>query len=203
MPNTSFKPSFKIGEVVSNYDLTKEFQVGNMGGMRRSKKTNSLVLISDNTKGLYHDEWVDGVLNYTGMGKIGDQVLDGNQNRTLYDSDSNDVDVYLFEVDTPGEYRFSGKVVLAGTPFHATQNDDEGNPRKVWIFPLKHADVDPSEQEEKKTENDTSAKVIHKTYGVGKVIKETDQSVYVDFNGKTLIFPIPESYEKGFLIKEQ
>ena len=52
-----FKPPFEVGAVVSNAVLTEAFQVGNMGGMRRSKKTGTIVLISDNTKGLYHDAW--------------------------------------------------------------------------------------------------------------------------------------------------
>ena len=40
-----------------------------MGGMRRSLTTNSLVIVSDHTKELYDDKWVDDVLHYTGMGK--------------------------------------------------------------------------------------------------------------------------------------
>lgn len=40
-----------------------------MGGMRRSKTTNTLVIVSDYTKGIYHDKWIGGVLHYTGMGK--------------------------------------------------------------------------------------------------------------------------------------
>ena len=72
----AFKPPFEVGAVVSNAVMTEAFKVGNMGGMRRSKTTGTLVLISDNTKGLYSDKWNDGVLHYTGMGKIGDQAID-------------------------------------------------------------------------------------------------------------------------------
>lgn len=43
-----------------------------MGGMRRSKTTNTLVIVSDYTKGIYHDKWIVGVLLYNGMGKNGD-----------------------------------------------------------------------------------------------------------------------------------
>lgn len=42
--------------------------------MRRSKTTNTLVIVSDYAKGSYHDKWIRGVLHYTGMGKNGDQV---------------------------------------------------------------------------------------------------------------------------------
>jgi hypothetical protein len=44
------------------------------GGMRRSLKTNTLVLISDRTK-LYKDRWENGIFHYTGMGRKGDQRL--------------------------------------------------------------------------------------------------------------------------------
>ena len=105
-----FKPPFEIGDVVSNGQLSDAFGVGNMGGMRRSKKTGTLVLISDNTKGLYSDQWKDGVLNYTGMGKIGDQTLSGNQNKTLAESDTNGVEVHLFEVFERTRYTYTGVV---------------------------------------------------------------------------------------------
>ena len=101
----TFKPPFEVGAVVSNAVMTEAFKIGNMGGMRRSKTTGTLVLISDNTKGLYHDKWKEGVLHYTGMGKTGDQVLTGNQNRTLAESGENGIEVHLFEVIGPGNIR--------------------------------------------------------------------------------------------------
>lgn len=45
-----FKPNLKIGNEYTNADIVKTFICGNMGGMRRSKKTNTLVIISDDTK---------------------------------------------------------------------------------------------------------------------------------------------------------
>ena len=137
-----FVPPIAIGDVITNGQLSDMFKVGNMGGMRRSKATNTLVLISDNTKGLYHDQWHDGRLLYTGMGKVGDQALEGNQNKTLAESNINGVKVYLFEVNTPGQYTFSGRVKLADEPYQATQPDDNGNARKVWMFPLEKTSDD-------------------------------------------------------------
>ena len=72
----AIKPPFEVGAVISNAVMTEAFKVDYMGGMHRSKTTGTLVLISDNTKGLYSDKWNDGVLHYTGMGKIGDQAID-------------------------------------------------------------------------------------------------------------------------------
>ena len=88
---------FAIGDVLTNKDLTEIFHCGNMGGMRRSKATGTLVIISDHTK-MYDDKWYGDELHYTGMGKIGDQVLKGNQNKTLAESRTNGVEVHLFEV---------------------------------------------------------------------------------------------------------
>lgn len=46
----AFVPSFKVGQVVTNQELVNEFKVGSMDGMRRSKATGTLVIISDHTK---------------------------------------------------------------------------------------------------------------------------------------------------------
>lgn len=48
---------FKVDKVYSHSDIVEAFQCGNMGGMRRSKKTNTLMLVCDHTKGLYDDMW--------------------------------------------------------------------------------------------------------------------------------------------------
>ena len=89
-----FQPGLKIGQIVSNMDIVKIFKCANMGGMRRSKKNNTLVLIADNTKKLYKNKWINGVLHYIGMGKIGDQDINRSQNATL--AKSNDIDIYIY-----------------------------------------------------------------------------------------------------------
>jgi 5-methylcytosine-specific restriction protein A len=43
----------KKGDILTNKELMDYFKISNSGGMRRSKLTNSLVLISDHTKSLY------------------------------------------------------------------------------------------------------------------------------------------------------
>ena len=132
-----FVPPFKVGAVISNKELSETFKVGNMGGMRRSKTTGTLVIISDHTKGFYDDKWYGNELHYTGMGKYGDQVLSGNQNKTLAESNTNGVEVHLFEVLEPTQYIYQGIVHLCGEPYQESQKDDAGNIRKVWMFPLK------------------------------------------------------------------
>jgi 5-methylcytosine-specific restriction protein A len=133
----SFVPSFSKESIVKNADIVNEFKCGNMGGMRRSKKTNTLVLVSDHTKGLYDDKWFGDILHYTGMGKNGDQEIDFMQNKTLAKSRSNGVDVYLFEVFKPGRYIYKGQVYLCDSPYQEVQKDEDGLLRKVWMFPVR------------------------------------------------------------------
>lgn len=132
-----FNPRFEVGEVVSNQDIVSEFKCGNMGGMRPSKATNALVIIADHTKSLYQDKWIGDVLHYTGMGKVGDHDLLYMQNRTLYESDRNGVNIYLFEVHKRTEYIYRGQVELCKKPYQEEQLDENNFPRNVWMFPVK------------------------------------------------------------------
>lgn len=132
-----FDPGLEIGQVIKNSDIVEIFKCGNMGGMRRSKTTNTLVLVSDYTKGVYHDKWIGGVLHYTGMGKIGDQNIHWAQNATLAACGSNDVDIHLFEVINAGEYIYCGRIELVDKPYIDTQPGEDGVDRKVWIFPIR------------------------------------------------------------------
>jgi 5-methylcytosine-specific restriction protein A len=132
-----FDPEISSVEILSNKEICDIFLCSPQGGMRKSKRTNSLVLISNHTKSLYEDRWLEDVFHYTGMGQVGDQNLYFGQNKTLYESPNNKIKVFLFEVFNPQEYIFQGEVQLAGKPYQETQLDINGKKRKVWIFPLK------------------------------------------------------------------
>ena len=132
-----FDPGLKIGQILKNSDIVDIFKCGNMGGMRRSKSTNTLVIVSDYTKGIYHDKWIGGVLHYTGMGKSGDQDINWAQNATLAACGRNGVDVHLFEVIDAGEYVYCGRIELVDRPYVDIQPDENGNDRKVWMFPIR------------------------------------------------------------------
>ncbi|MDD5792120.1 MAG: hypothetical protein PUD22_06035 [Erysipelotrichaceae bacterium] len=132
-----FDPGLKIGQKLKNADVVDTFKCGNMGGMRRSKTTNTLVIVSDYTKGIYHDKWIEGVLHYTGMGKNGDQDINWAQNATLAACGYNGVDVHLFEVMDAGEYIYCGRIELVDKPYTETQPGEDGAPRKVWMFPIR------------------------------------------------------------------
>lgn len=134
---TLFNPNLQIGQDISNADLVSIFKCGNMGGMRRSHVTNTLVLVSDYTKGLYHDKWIAGIIHYTGMGKNGDQDIHWAQNDTLANCNTNGVDVHLFEVIDEGRYTYCGRIELIDKPYTETQPGEDGIDRLVWMFPIR------------------------------------------------------------------
>jgi len=105
--------------------------------MRRSLRTNSLVLISGTKRSVYTDRWAGDVFHYTGMGLHGDQSLYDGQNWTLVSSPKNGVKVYLFTALEKNRYRFEGQVELVTDPYREQQIDLEGRSRLVWVFPLK------------------------------------------------------------------
>lgn len=130
------------GDVINNEELTQIFKCSTQGGMRRSHKTNTLVLVSNHVKSIYSDKWFDKELHYTGMGSTGDQTL-GSQNKTLHESNFNGVEVHLFEVFELREYTYQGIVIYNGKGYQEKQTDIDGNERKVWMFPLKLKDGKP------------------------------------------------------------
>ena len=129
----------KLHERITNAEICAIFKCSPQGGMRRSKKTNTLILISDHTKNNpYQDSWQGKIFHYTGMGLIGDQSFDYRQNKTLSESASNGVEIHLFEIfdSIDPKYEYQGIVKLAGEPYICEQPDANGNMRKVCIFPL-------------------------------------------------------------------
>ena len=90
-----FDPNLKQGDILINDDICRTFKCSPQGGMRRSKRTNSLVIVSDHTKSIYEDRWEKDIFHYTGMGLNGDQSLSFAQNKTLNESQTNEVDVFV------------------------------------------------------------------------------------------------------------
>lgn len=156
----TFVPSFKIGETVSNEQLYTEFSCGNMGGIRPSSTNNCVVLISDHTKSLYDDKWYGNELHYTGTGKIDDQSLDDPKNKKIAKSNTTGIALFLFEVMEPTRYTYRGQMKLSGNPYQEVQPDDNGNLRKVWMFPLTAVEEQSITQSELKNYVETQRKKV-------------------------------------------
>lgn len=58
-----------IGMEINNDALCEIFGCSPQGGMRRSKGTNTLVLVSNRVASTYSDDWDGDTLLYTGMGQ--------------------------------------------------------------------------------------------------------------------------------------
>jgi len=124
----------KPGDIITNDELMSIFACAPRGGMRKSKTTNSLILISDKVG---DNPYVDTGLRYTGMGKSGDQDINYRQNRTLATSRNTSIEIHFFEVNDACLYEYIGQVELADDPYRETQKGEDGIDRKVWIFPLR------------------------------------------------------------------
>lgn len=52
----NFDSGLRIGEIITNNEIMDIFKCANSGGMRRSLKTGTLVIICDHTKELCEDK---------------------------------------------------------------------------------------------------------------------------------------------------
>lgn len=138
----AFEHGLKPMETVDNRRLCEIFKCAPQGGIRKSNLTNTLTIISMQCGGVYDDKWDHNILHYTGMGLNGDQDINYGQNRTIKESRTNGIEMFLFEVWQKGEYVYRGRVVLAGKPYESKQLDEQENMRKVWMFPLKLVEED-------------------------------------------------------------
>ena len=132
----------KVREPV--YELVTKFGVGNMGGIRYSSKNNIIVLCHTVAE-YYQDEIREdlGLIYYSGEGQLDDQQLSGG-NLRIVDSENTPMFYFTEVLQEPGQrkrgaldniYKFVGKVKYLR---HAikTENDHDGNPRKVIKFLL-------------------------------------------------------------------
>lgn len=123
------------GDILTNEQLNDIFGVSNMGGIRISKLTGTILLVSSADNALYEDRDQDGLFSYTGEGQKGDQEL-VRGNKAVYDSPSRGTPLLLFFKRQTNEYEFQGEVRLAAAPVQEQQPDVDGQLRTVLVFPL-------------------------------------------------------------------
>jgi 5-methylcytosine-specific restriction protein A len=120
----------------TNKEVSEMFKVSPQGGMRISRTNNCLVLIHKINDNFYADRWQNDILYYIGHGQVGDQEMQ-RANKALLESQSNNMQVFLFESPKKNDYRYVGRVLLAKEPFTKQDTDINGEYRKVIVFPLK------------------------------------------------------------------
>ena len=127
-----------VGNNYSNEEIVRIFKVSNLGAMRRSHSRNALVLfIYDcGLKRRYNDYWKDDILYFSGHDSAVGKRFRGND-KTLAESDSNGITVYLFEKVQRVGFQYRGIVKLAKEPVLRMERDQDGRMYDVWKFPLK------------------------------------------------------------------
>lgn len=132
-----FRPKLNLGDYITNEELINIFKCGNSGGMRRSLRTKSLVLISDHTTNTYKNAYKnrDGIWEFQGMGLTGDQDLNYRYNQTLLKSNEEDISIYLFIKLESNMYRYEGQHIVIDYP---KSHFSEIENRKIVIYKLFH-----------------------------------------------------------------
>lgn len=131
-----FIESINIGDIFTREQLMTIFKINGQSGIMKTNILNCLVLTTSENNGIYGDSTIEnGFITYTGEGQIGDQTITKN-NKTIYESNSNDLPMYLFSKNNNKNYIFEGRVKLCGTPYQVMEKDKNENERLVWKFPL-------------------------------------------------------------------
>ena len=128
--------SLKKGETITNERLREIFRCSSQGAIRRSLKTDSIILVSDHTRPGCNDKWIGRTFHFTGMGFSGEQGLSFNQNKALCEADEKGTGLYLFEIFSSDQYTYAGEVRFADNPYLSRQADNMKNVRDVTVFPL-------------------------------------------------------------------
>ena len=204
---------FKTNEVVTPSQLADLFQVKTLKHSRFIKETNTLILISDYTKGTHLNKWIGDTLHFTGNHK-----LTGSTYSKLADSRTNGVTIHLFQVMNPGEYTYCGPTKLVGDPYTEMGSDNH----LVWVFPIRpnhpHGVSKPnglvfSDMDDFKNRGDQSIRhfirrrdnyigyqVRHIEHGLGTVQNFDGKIITVTFeNHQTKTYNFDKSINGGFL----
>lgn len=125
-----------VGDVLENKQIAETFLCSNQGGIRKSIRTKSIVLITKYDCNTYKHRLENGVFYFVGQGKKGDQSLT-RQNKSLAEAHLGGFKLYLFEMFEDKKYKFFGEVSLVASPQQESQKGEDGILRNVFVFPLK------------------------------------------------------------------
>lgn len=202
----------KTNEVITHSQLADLFHVKTLKQSRFIKEFNTLVLVSDYTKGDRLNKWIGDTLHLTGTHKI-----TGSTYSKLADSRTNGVTIHLFQVMNPKEYTYSGRVKLSADPY--TEMGPDG---LTWFFPIqpnqtsgvkKPAGLEFSNMEdfEKRgtqsirhfvrcRDNYIGYRVRHIEHGLGTVVSFDGTFITVTFdNRQTKKYIFDKSIQSGYL----
>ena len=131
-----FIKNINTGDTFTLKELMSIFRISGQSGIMKTNLLNALVLTTSE-ESIYGDSGIiNGTIQYTGEGLVGDQTITKN-NKTIYHSKENNLPMYLFSKDKNKRYIFEGRVELYDIPYQVEEKDSNGNNRLVYKFPLK------------------------------------------------------------------
>lgn len=125
-----FKPPIEVGETINNRQLMDIFHCACEGGIRYSSKTQTIILVINNTKKGIPNVWHGNIIEFAGRPFKQMENFTG-ANKRLEQFLSTNGAVFLFEVNDPGKYEFRGRVQLMAK-IHIAETDGVSYP----VFPL-------------------------------------------------------------------
>lgn len=166
--------SLKKYDILSEEDITNIFKISNQGGIRKSNRTYSIVLISDENS-IYNDSKIEnGKVIYTGHGTKTDQLMKSG-NLLLANSIQNDIPLYFFKKVKKSVYCYQGKFILDRLPYQELENGI-----LVYKFPLRLIDY----VEEDYTSYEKYSEVVNSVLKISEDINvysvSNDQLKFVD-----------------------
>jgi len=135
----------KVGQVLTNKDISRMFNVCAQRGIRYSgslqTRIQHVVLITafhkapeDLRRNPYNDRKAGDRLLYTGEGRYGDQRMNRG-NLVLKQQMEKGYPVYVFEKKSPGKHIHLGKYKVLCVR-NEVQNDSERKEKQVFVFEL-------------------------------------------------------------------
>ena len=131
-----FIEDLKIDQILENKEIAEIFLCSNQGGIRKSKKTNTIVLLAKFNNCSYQHRKEGDILYFTGMGKKGNQEMK-RQNKSVLNAKEDGFTLHLLELYEDKKYVYKGEVELISNPAIERQLDDNNEERDVFMFPLK------------------------------------------------------------------
>lgn len=108
-----FATGLKDGQTVSNRQLMNIFHCACEGGIRYSSRTNTLVLVVNNTKEGLPNKMRGNTLKFAGRPfKKAGEFSGANKRLRQFFTDGGDI--FLFVVNKPGEYEYQGRLRPGG-----------------------------------------------------------------------------------------
>lgn len=104
-----------------------------------SYRTNAVAITVDYSKPGIQDLWNKGIIYCHGQGKYNKQTdIEQSciEDRLIYHSRSNGMEIHLFLAEVSNEFRYCGVLSLADKPYQEMVKGENGEEWYEWVFPM-------------------------------------------------------------------